>query len=174
MTRFKKPQAVVENGETVFVLYDGKKTKSVHSFYEFNNDLGGFVILDDKGEEVAFMDCVGNFTNKPTNFAREFNNYINSTGGGIKYGYPFTIFYTTLINFPSKYLISNKIRKIVIKEENFKLKQAKENNEFFGLLEYLRYKKYVHKIIKEKFKKADTLKSHANLKYKTEDIYFDM
>ena len=175
MKQFEKPYAITENGEVKFVLYDGTKTKPVYSFCEFNNILGGYVILNELGEEVEFMDCVGNFTKKPTKFAKEFNRYINSTINQTAYSYPFCcVYFTTLIDFPSKYLTSKKISNIVKNEEVFKINQASRNGEFRNLLEKIRYKRYVMSVYRAKINKANRLLKKAGLKEKSEEMYLDL
>ena len=174
MQRFKKPEAMVVNGQTVFVLYDGSITKKVHSFYEFNDVLGGFVILNDKQEEVEFMDCLGNFTKKPTAFAKYFNTYINSACQGIKYGFPFSVYFTTLSDFPSKYLIDKKVRKIVKNEENFKIFTAMRCGDLNNLIEVVRYRCLVNDIYKKKIEKANKLLKNLKTKQKIEEIYYEL
>ena len=174
MEKFKKPQAIVENGETKFILWDGTKTKAVYSFYEFNDVLGGFIILNDKHEEVEFMDCVGNFTKQPTIFAKHFNRYINSTGGSIIYGSPYFEYVTSLVDFPSKYLTDKKIRKIVKNEENYKIYNAKQNKELDGLLDIVVYRCYVNNVYKQKIKKAQKFLENLKTKQDIENFYYEL
>lgn len=173
MKCFEKPCAVSNNGKVEFVLYDGTKTKSVFAFLEFDNCLGMFGILNEKYEVVEYMDILGNFSKKPTMFAKRFNEYINSSKYGIGYGCPQFMFFTSLIDFPSKYLSSKKVRQIVKQEEEFKYKKACIFGEFSSLLEKLKYRLYYKKIYKQKI---DKMKS--DLKCKTENFdqqnYFEL
>ena len=172
MKEFQKPFAKTNNGEVKFNLYNGIKTKSVFAFYEFNEDLGGYIIINEKGEKVEFMDCLGNFTKNPTQFAKLFNNYINSTEIG--YGDPVFTYYTSLIDFPSKYLINEEVRKIVKNHENYKIQKAYQECGFINLIECLKYKIYVNKIYKQKIQKAKRLMQKVNANNDVDIIYYEL
>ena len=175
MKRFKKPYEVVDFKGFRFVLYNGTETKSVFGALPFDEQLGVFPIINKCNEIVEYMDCLGNFTKKPTQFARDFNKYINETGKGISFGFPVSdLFYTSLLDLPSKYLTSKKIREIVKNEENYKIQRAKSEGEFFGLIELVRYKLYISKIYKQKLKKALNLLKDLDSKKDVENLYFNL
>ena len=175
MKNFKKPYKLEDKNGVRFVLYNGNKTKSVFGALEFDESLGVFPIINNKNQIVEFMDCMGNFTKKPTRFAHEFNKYINATGKGVCYGYPVNNFFdTALIDLPSKYLTSNEIRRIVQNEERYKIRLARKHGEFVGLLENIRYRIYVLKIYKQKLDRAKKLILKDNNKHNFEDLYFNL
>ena len=153
MKRFQKPYAVGGENGVKFVLNNGAETKSVFAFLEFNKSLGCFEILNKNYDVVEYMDLLGNFTTQPTKFAKRFYEYIESSNYGVGFGCPNYVFYTSLIDFPSKYLRSKEVRQIVKAEEEYKYQRACDYSIFVSLLEKLKYKIYYKNIYKQKIEK---------------------
>ncbi len=161
---FKKPSIIGDIGNMQFVLYDGVKTKPVFNAMAFNSSIGSYPILNKQNQVIEYMDLVGNFTKTPTEFAKEFSSYIDSRLSGVIFGYAgFITFYTRLLDFPSKYLTDNRIRKIVKDLEEFRYREACNKGEFATLLERLRYKMYFRNIYHKKVKKAERIKKQYKI-----------
>lgn len=153
MKRFEKPYALASDNGVKFILNNGAETKSVFAFLEFNKSLGCFEILNKDYQVVEYMDLLGNFTKQPTQFAKQFSEYIESSNSGVGFGYPSFVFYTTLLDFPSKYLRSKEVRQIVKAEEEYKYLRACKHSTFVSLLDKLKYKLYYKRIYKQKIDK---------------------
>lgn len=170
---FKEPQIIGEVGNKQFVLYDGQISKPFFTNAEFDSRIGSYPILNENNEIVEYMDLIGNFTNKPTKFAKEFSSYIDSRRLGVSDAYAGSIFFCTgLIDFPSKYLVDKKIRKIVKAEENYKFKTACMENNLVYLLTKLKCKLYLIDIYNQKIARAERLLKQMQIKGKNiQDIY---
>ena len=160
LKEFKRPVLDGGYGNYYFKLYDGSQTKKFDELKEFNNDLGCFEICDKKGHIVEYMDLMGNFSKRPTSFARHFNNYINSRHMGVRYSTPPNcLYYTYIIDFPSRYFINKNVREVIKSEEEERYNRACKNGSLRGMLEKLGYKMYVDKVFKQKLKRAKYIKS---------------
>lgn len=152
---FKKPEILGQIGSLKFVLFDGTETKSVYSVGEYDKKLGVYPILNKNNEVCEYMDLIGNFTSKPTTFAKYFNEYIDSEKRGVGYGdVRCFIYYTGLIDFPSRYLIDKKVSNIVKQEELKRYNLACKRKLFISLFDRLKYKIYVSNIYNRKVSKA--------------------
>lgn len=175
MKKFEKPYAITEDGKIKFVLWDGTKTKSVFNVADFDSANGVFPILNEQNQVVEYMDLIGNFTKQPTKFAQCFNDYIDSRLYGVGDRFEgLMFFYCRLVDFPSKYLVDKKIRKIVKDEEAYRYQQACEDKFFEKLIHRLCYKLYLREIYKKKIKKAERLIKHKNkLGKDLESVYLE-
>lgn len=170
---FNKPKIVGEVGNMQFILFDGVKTKSFFNAAEFDCLKGVYPILNQHGQVIEYMDILGNFTIQPTKFAKDFNSYINSRNRGICYGCVENyVYFTTLLDFPSKYLINNKVRNIVKREELSKYKNACKNKQFSSLLDKLGYRLYISRIFNKKVAKAKTALKILNVENKNDDDFY--
>ena len=152
---FKNPEISGQIGSMKFILYDGTETKLFFSVGDYNEKLGVYPILNKDNEIVEYMDLIGNFTCEPTTYAKYFKEYINSRKYGVGYGdVGCFIYYTGLIDFPSKYLIDKRVRKIVKQEEIERYNLACKRKLFFSLMDRLKYKIYVTNIYNRKVAKA--------------------
>ena len=106
---FRKPILESKLGNYSFRLYDGSQTKEFSAIGDFNDNLGCYEICDGNGSIVEYMDLIGNFSKKPTTFAMHFNNYFKTRFFGVRYGVsPYGIYYTSVIDFPSRYFTNKK------------------------------------------------------------------
>ena len=172
LKEFKKPILEGEFGNYSFKLYNGMQTKKFISLGKFDTSLGVYEICDCQGNVIEYMDIMGNFSKKPSDFANHFNNYIETKYLGINYSTPPScLYYTWLIDFPSKYLINKNVRKIIKNEEVERYNRACKNGTFCRLLDKLRYKIYIDKVFNQKLARAkDTEKKLTLNKGKTINV----
>lgn len=157
MKIIKRP-VIKQYGENKkFVLYNGRKTKSFCNCLEFDNKLGVYPIVDKNGKIVEYMDIVGNFTAQPTRLAMVLNEYVKSRCQGVRFicGTSTCFYFTTLTDFPSKYMTDKTVRDFIKKEEQYKYTLACKNNVFPNFIAKLRYKLYVMDVYNQKIQKSN-------------------
>lgn len=158
------PQLSGETGNMYFEFYDGKKSKIFHSAKSLDAQNGTFEIklLND---ETQYMDLLGNFSQKPTEFASalydyiSFENYNHLVYRSLKYVY----FKTALVNFPSKFLINKDVLNFIVEFEWKRYQTLIENNRFVSLIEKASYKHFILKNIKAKLKRMKRLSKDEKL-----------
>lgn len=166
------PELIELNGKKQFALYDGKLTKEIYDCKDFDKETGVYAILDEQNNVVEYMDILGNFTTQPTLFAREFYYYISSRSSGVilkvEPGY---MFFTSLTNFPSRFLANAEIRKIVKDEEMYKYKTACENMLLSGFVNRLRCKRFLLDVFKGKVKRGMKIVEMEGKEHEIENYY---
>lgn len=136
-----------------FVLYNGKRTQTFYDCAKFDEYIGSYPILDKDNEVVEYMDLIGNFTKQPTEFAKDLYDYISGRDVAVvRYYMYIKTYYTSLTEFPAKYLLNSQVREIVEDEEKYKSKNL--NKSVKGLIPRLKCKLYLNKTLNKKLKRA--------------------
>lgn len=157
-----------------FVLYNGVETKEFYNHAGFDKEIASYPILDRYGKVVEYMDLIGNFTRKPTDFATALYEYMQGRDMDLVQDYQYLVtFNTSLTDFPAKYMINPDVKKLVKAEEVYKFKKACENKVIKGLLNRVRCKRYLNRVINRKQSMANNLIKNGK---NTVDIenYFDL
>lgn len=172
MNNYYEPILKGEIGKMEFELFDGLKTKSFYNVGEFDEVFGQFPILNEKEEIVEYMDLLGNFTENRTELAKYFYQYCISIVDVpvIKMG-RYKMFYTGISEFPSKYLLDERTKKIIKAEEKRRFKLSCKCHKFDSLIEMLRYRKYVNSYIKEKLQRAEEYAEELKIINENQNIF---
>lgn len=157
------PLPVLEGleGRKFFVFDNLDMSKDFYDSGEFDEEIGAYPIFDESGNVVEYMDLLGNFSNKPTSLAKFFYRYV-CTEEKMPFfvPYPQEMFYITgLLNFPSKFMVDEKVRQAIKKEELRRYRLLSKDKIFPSLIVRLQYKAYLKSILKQKVCKANKLKS---------------
>lgn len=156
---FKNPAIFGEKGNMQFVLFDNTITKSFFNALDFDRATGCFPIINKNCRTVEYMDLIGNFTKKPTKFAKEFYDYLETRCCCAVSGCAcYAVYRSYLIDFPSKYMIDPKVRTIVKNEEKYRYIIACKSGDIRTLIMKLRSKLYLRKLYLQKVRKAERLK----------------
>lgn len=136
-----------------FILYDNDVSCLFYDNAEFDCYIGAYPILDKNKKVVSYMDLLGNFTDKPTEFSKDFYDYVSQRDVDVAYEYPYvTVLFTSLIDFPAKYMANDQIKELVIAEEEYKIKKVCKETK--NLILRLRCKKYLKRVLNKKLKEA--------------------
>jgi len=168
---FEFPNLIKEEDGYCFKLYDGTLTKKFASAKSYDSAKGTFAICNSHGKVVEYMDLMGNFTKKPTKFASDFKSYMASRNYGIVFVYASRYdFYTHLIDFPSKYLVDDKVKNVVWNEEMSRYQEACDDGMLLTMMSRLHCRRYIKNVFKNKVKKANKLKQKIKETLNSKDL----
>ena len=154
------PKLIGKDGEKFFMFQNQMCSKVFYDAGKFDVLACQFPILNEKGEVVEYMDILGNFSKENTHFARKIYRYVTYEflQPTILRRSKLNFYYFALADFPSFYLVDEKIKKFVIEEERRKYQFLINSHQFVSLFERLRYKMVMKQILREKLKKAKNIK----------------
>lgn len=160
MKTYTKPILVGKTGEKKFILNDGTETKTFYDVGKYNKYSKVWPILDDENNEIEYMDLLGNFDKQKSDYAYQIGLYLDSFGVyPIARSGKFKFYTSALSNFPSIYLVDEKTRNFILKEENSRLEFYIKTRFTLTFIETIGYKKFIKNLIKQKLKEVKEFKN---------------
>jgi hypothetical protein len=157
---YQMPKLIGEKGNMHFRFETGEKSKTIYFVGKFDEFTGEYPIYDENNQLVEYMDILGNFSKEKTELAECLYRHAiqERIMPVVAYAGYYTYFRAAIIDFPSKFLVDEKVRDAILKEERRKYNHMVSTHQFCSLLDRLSYKIYANQVIKAKLKKAQKLK----------------
>ena len=146
-----------------FNIQNETSTKFFHHAGDFDETSGVYPIYNEKNEIVEYMDVLGNFTQKPTRFAKLFYRYVTYEQmlplvfkrNQLHSGYA-----CAFDSFPIKYFLNKKFVQLIKDEENRKIEEMKRQKFIYSFFDVLGYRLSVIRNLKEKINMAKALENN--------------